>query len=89
MTENMTAERQANGGTKKVFRFPATADAPRQARVAAERALQDGYADLVETSQLLISELVTNCVRHGRLSPDKQIELKITTYSDEIGRAHV
>jgi anti-sigma regulatory factor (Ser/Thr protein kinase) len=82
MTENATAQRQTNGGTRTVFRFPAAADAPGRARAAAESTLQDGYPDLVETSLLLISELVTNCVRHGELSPDKQIELKITTYSD-------
>ena len=84
MTENLTAERQTNGGTRRVFRFPATADAPGRARVAAESALKEGYDELLETSLLLISELVTNCVRHGRLGPDKKIELKITTYSEGV-----
>ncbi len=84
MTENSTVERSAGGETSRVFRFPATADAPGRARVVAEKALHEGYPDLAETSLLLISELVTNCVRHGQLKPDRQIELKITTYSDGV-----
>ena len=83
MNENATAERPSmNGGNGAVFRFPATPAAPGQAREAAQSVLANGYADLVETSMLLISELVTNCVRHGGLAPDNHIEVRIRTYSN-------
>jgi anti-sigma regulatory factor (Ser/Thr protein kinase) len=34
-------------------------------------------ADLLDRATLLVSELVTNSVRHGGLRPDQEIELKI------------
>lgn len=82
---NATTERpSSNGGTGAVFRFSATPEAPSKARLAAENVLQEGYAELIETSMLLISELVTNCVRHAKLEPDKPIELKITTFGNGV-----
>ena len=82
MTEPATAKRTSNEGTQAVFKFAATADAPGQARVAAEAILREEYSELMETSLLLISELVTNCVRHAQLGPEKQIELRVTTYGN-------
>ena len=67
-----------------VFRFPATPDAPGRARAAAESVLQNGYSDLMETSLLLVSELVTNCIRHGGLDATKQIEVKVRTYDNGV-----
>ena len=84
MKENVTSQRYSKGETKVVFRFPASPDAPGRARLAAENMLQDNYAELMETSLLLVSELVTNSVRHGRLGPDKYIELKIAAFANGV-----
>jgi len=84
MMERTTTERPRNGGTKVVFRIPATPEAPRHARLAAENMLQDEYAELMETSLLLVSELVTNSIRHAQLEPDSSIELKIATFTNGV-----
>lgn len=80
MKEKTTTQRHSESGTKVVFRFPATSDAPGRARLAAENMLQDNYAELVETSLLLVSELVTNSVRHAQLGSDQYVELKISSF---------
>jgi anti-sigma regulatory factor (Ser/Thr protein kinase) len=36
-------------------------------------------AELLEQATLLVSELVTNSVRHGSLRPDQEIELIVVT----------
>jgi anti-sigma regulatory factor (Ser/Thr protein kinase) len=52
-------------------------DAPRAAR-AALTALPAVHPDVRETAALLVSELVTNSVRHAGLAPTDEIELAIS-----------
>jgi anti-sigma regulatory factor (Ser/Thr protein kinase) len=56
------------------LRLPADVEAP----AAARRALADGGlpADVLEDAQLLVSELVTNSVLHGRLHPGQRIGVR-------------
>jgi anti-sigma regulatory factor (Ser/Thr protein kinase) len=52
--------------------------APSRARHAMRSKLESVLeADLLDRATLLVSELVTNSVRHGGLRPDQEIELKI------------
>jgi anti-sigma regulatory factor (Ser/Thr protein kinase) len=57
--------------------FVADVNAPRAAR----RALQglSGHVDegLLERGRIVVTELVTNSVRHARLAPEQQIELRV------------
>ena len=84
MKDKTTTTERDDSGTRLVFRFPATQDAPGRARLAAKNILQDNYGELVETSVLLVSELVTNSVKHAQLGPDQYIELNISTFEDGV-----
>lgn len=67
-----------------VFKFPATLAAPAMARNAAANALQSAGESATDTSLLLVSELVTNSVRHAGLGPDQQVEMRITKFADHV-----
>jgi anti-sigma regulatory factor (Ser/Thr protein kinase) len=52
--------------------------APSRARRAMRSRLESVLeADLLDRAMLLVSELVTNSVRHGGLRPDQEIELTV------------
>lgn len=55
----------------------ATADAPALARQAARRALAHWDAAAKDIALLVISELVTNAVRHGSASPGDVVGLRV------------
>ena len=59
-----------------------------QAIAAARRALAgfEGQLEpgLVDDVRLLVSELVTNSVRHGSLDASDPVELRVTVYSDRV-----
>jgi anti-sigma regulatory factor (Ser/Thr protein kinase) len=57
-------------------RLPVNEDAPALARQALD-ALQAELEGLFEQARLLVSELVTNSVRHAGLRPDHRIDLAI------------
>lgn len=69
---------------QSVFRFPATLAAPALARMATAGALDGAYKPAAETSVLLVSELVTNSVRHAGLTPDQQVEMRITRLPNRV-----
>jgi anti-sigma regulatory factor (Ser/Thr protein kinase) len=54
-----------------------TPDAPRDARHALDRFASDLPTDVLESVRLLVSELVTNCLRHAGVPRDGLIELKV------------
>jgi anti-sigma regulatory factor (Ser/Thr protein kinase) len=62
--------------------FAPDVSAPAAARQALERL--GGYVDddLVERGRLVVTELVTNSVRHGRLTPAQQIDLRVSARRD-------
>ena len=64
---------------ERTIHVPATPAAPSQARREVAKALGETAVprEAVETSQLLISELVTNTVRHGDCDPSDDIELRL------------
>ncbi|HEX2069396.1 MAG TPA: ATP-binding protein [Actinomycetota bacterium] len=55
----------------------ATPDAPRDARHALDRLAPEIPQDVLENVRLLVSELVTNCIRHAEVDPGATIELKV------------
>jgi anti-sigma regulatory factor (Ser/Thr protein kinase) len=59
-------------------RIAATMRAPSEARRAVSGALAGLAPGVAEETELLVTELVTNAVRHGGLSPDDTIELHLT-----------
>jgi anti-sigma regulatory factor (Ser/Thr protein kinase) len=65
---------------ERTIHVDATPAAPAQARREVAQALGEAAvpSETVETSQLLISELVTNTVRHGDCGPSDDIELRLT-----------
>ena len=70
------------------IRLPASAEAPRHARHALERLAGDLSAEALENVRLLVSELVTNCIRHAGLDPNGWIELRVGA-SDSLIRVEV
>lgn len=69
---------------QSVFRFPATYAAPAMARMATAKVLRGQYGPATATSVLLVSELVTNSVRHAGMGSQEQVEMRITTYADRV-----
>jgi anti-sigma regulatory factor (Ser/Thr protein kinase) len=63
-------------------RLPAEPDAPARARRLV-RCL-DGGAELVENLELLVTELVTNSVRHAGVAPDGWVELELRADDDMV-----
>ena len=70
------------------IRLPASAEAPREARHALDRLAGDLSVNLLENVRLLVSELVTNCIRHAGLDPQGSIELRVTA-SESVIRVEV
>jgi anti-sigma regulatory factor (Ser/Thr protein kinase) len=71
------------GRSTQDIRFPLTATAPRRARMWARGILQvdERPRDLV---LLLLSELVTNSVRHSGASPPDEVEIGVCEEEDVI-----
>jgi anti-sigma regulatory factor (Ser/Thr protein kinase) len=59
------------------LRLTPTLAAPSEARQAILAALSDVSRELLAEIELLVTELVTNAVRHGRLEEDDAIELRV------------
>ena len=59
--------------------LPADPSTPAAARTALEGDRLSVPARLVPDLQLLVSELVTNSVRHADLAPGQRIELRVTS----------
>ena len=59
------------------LKLRATPDAPRDARHALDRLASDVPKDILDNVRLLVSELVTNCVRHAEIDPESWIELRV------------
>lgn len=59
------------------LRLPAGATAPSYARALIAGLRDRVAADLLDDVVLLVSEIVTNCVRHARLGPDESIRLRV------------
>lgn len=58
------------------LRISGGSTAPRRARTALA-ALNGSLGSLREPVELLVSELVTNCVKHAGVSPEAVLELKV------------
>jgi anti-sigma regulatory factor (Ser/Thr protein kinase) len=58
------------------LRLPASREAPKRARDGVERLHDRISAQILDDVRLLVSELVTNSVRHGRLPEAGTIELR-------------
>ena len=63
--------------TRLELKLRATPDAPRDARHALDRLASDVPNAVLENVRVLVSELVTNCVRHAAIHPESWIELRI------------
>ena len=63
--------------TELELKLPPNRDAPRDARHALDRLAAGVPKDVLENLRLLVSELVTNCVRHAGMTNDGWIELRV------------
>jgi anti-sigma regulatory factor (Ser/Thr protein kinase) len=70
------------------LKLRATPDAPRDARHALDRLAPEIPQNVLENVRLLVSELVTNCIRHAGVNPGTSIELKVSP-RDSIIRVEV
>lgn len=61
----------------KELHFPPTLSAPAKAREAVRSGLAGVSGRTVEAAALLVSELVTNSVRHSGTAPDETVILRI------------
>jgi anti-sigma regulatory factor (Ser/Thr protein kinase) len=66
---------EANGYRVDVT-LPSTARAPREAREILRRVGPDLPADVLDDAALLVSELVTNTVRHASTGPGSRLRLR-------------
>ena len=66
------------------MRIAATLEAPSEARRVVVAAMAGCPRDLVGETELLVTELVTNAVRHGGLSSEDMIDLSLHVRSDVI-----
>jgi anti-sigma regulatory factor (Ser/Thr protein kinase) len=58
--------------------FLADVSAPGGARHALQELSGDVDEGLLERGCIVVTELVTNCVRHARLAPEQQIDLRVS-----------
>jgi anti-sigma regulatory factor (Ser/Thr protein kinase) len=65
-------------------RLAATARAPAEAREVIDRMEHDLDRDELEALRLLVSELITNSVRHAGLDPGDCIDLDVDVGSDAV-----
>ncbi len=56
--------------------IPATTMAPSQARAALGELADDLSDEILEPARLLVSELVSNSVRHGATGPDSRVRVR-------------
>jgi anti-sigma regulatory factor (Ser/Thr protein kinase) len=70
------------------LRFAPTAGAPSQARVAVKATLSHRSKETIETACLLVSELVTNSLRHGKAILNASVVLRIAQH-DQVIRIEV
>lgn len=66
------------------MRFAPSAGAPGQARVAVRETLSSRPPEIIETASLLVSELVTNSLRHGNAILNASVVLRITQRNEFI-----
>lgn len=66
------------------MRFAPTAAAPGQARAAVKDALAGQPRDTIDTASLLVSELVTNSLRHGHALVNPSVVLRIAQNAEVI-----
>ena len=66
------------------MRFAPTAAAPSQARQAVKDTLSGKPEEIIETASLLVSELVTNSLRHGNAILNSSVVLRITQREEVI-----
>lgn len=59
------------------LKLRATPEAPRDARHALDRLAGQLPETVLENVRLLVSELVTNCIRHARVDREGWIELRV------------
>lgn len=81
--ERVQGERQLTdtegwGAAELLRTFPATSEAPRAARDAVAFVAQDIPQQELQTARLLVSELVTNSVRHGPREGSATVEIHVT-----------
>ncbi|MDO8185410.1 ATP-binding protein [Conexibacter sp. JD483] len=76
--QSADAPRFAGGAPDRLaVTFPADADAPQRARAAASRALAHWTPERRDVALLVISELVTNAVRHGARDDADEVGLLV------------
>ncbi len=66
------------------LRLHATPDAPRDARHALDRLAPELPPNVLDNVRLLVSELVTNCIRHAGVDPGAWIELRVSPLNSTI-----
>lgn len=66
------------------LRFAPTAGAPSQARAAVKNTLSDRSKETIETASVLVSELVTNSIRHGNAILNASVVLRIAQHDGVI-----
>ena len=66
------------------LRLDARPEAVGRARKAVDALADDLPEPLLDDLRLMISELVTNCLRHGRLGPEDPIEVFVDATEDRV-----
>jgi anti-sigma regulatory factor (Ser/Thr protein kinase) len=66
------------------LRLPPTRDAPASARRALDQLEHSLSPQILDDVRLLVSELVTNSVRHADLSPDQWVRLSVSIESGTV-----
>ena len=69
--------RWVNGGAPISIGIPGGADAPRRARSLTSPHLTHACSAIASDAQLIISELVTNSVRHGGVEADRMVTIDL------------
>jgi anti-sigma regulatory factor (Ser/Thr protein kinase) len=72
------------GGNHRTVRLSPEPEAVASARAAARDVTEGAPEETRDAVQLVVSELVTNAVKHAGLQPDDRIELSATRWPDRI-----
>jgi anti-sigma regulatory factor (Ser/Thr protein kinase) len=75
---------RSSNGPGAVFEIPGGPHAPGQARRALDGLTETLTPDLQEKARLLVSELVTNSVRHADAGPAETIGLTVAVSSSDV-----
>ena len=68
-----------DAGAASAVRFPCDVSAPGAARIVVAQCLRDQVApDVLDNAQLLVSELITNSVRHSGAGTDDSVGVRIS-----------